>query len=107
MGKVVLKLGADVSTDEIYPGRYMATVLPTETPAYCFADLTEFIARLKARSLPPGSVTRRVVGSSVAKSWFATYTSDFASLFNNVDLPALVYPTNATVGMRERLRCAR
>jgi len=38
MPKVVLKLGDDVSTDTIYPGRFMATVLPTETPQYAFAD---------------------------------------------------------------------
>lgn len=29
----------DISTDVIYPGRYMATVLPSETPQYAFADL--------------------------------------------------------------------
>ncbi|RCK72312.1 MAG: 3-isopropylmalate dehydratase small subunit [Anaerolineae bacterium] len=38
MAKVVLTLGDDISTDHIYPGRYMATVLPTETPQYAFAD---------------------------------------------------------------------
>ena len=32
MAQVISKLGDDVSTDVIYPGRYMATVLPTETP---------------------------------------------------------------------------
>ena len=36
--KVVWKLGDDVSTDTIYPGRFMATVLPTETPKLAFAD---------------------------------------------------------------------
>ncbi len=56
MSRVVLTLGDDVSTDVIYPGRYMATVLPTETPQYAFADLTEFNARLKAQQVPPGSV---------------------------------------------------
>ncbi len=56
MAKVVLKLADDVSTDIIYPGRYMATVLPGETPQYAFADLTEFNARLKAKQVPPGSV---------------------------------------------------
>jgi 3-isopropylmalate/(R)-2-methylmalate dehydratase small subunit len=55
MAKVVLKLGDDVSTDLIYPGRYMATVLPTETPQFAFADLTEFNTRLKAKQIPPGS----------------------------------------------------
>jgi len=56
MGNVVLKLGRDVSTDDIYPGRFMATVLPTETPQFCFHDRTEFNARLKAKVIPPGSV---------------------------------------------------
>ncbi len=56
MAKVVLRLGDDVSTDAIYPGRFMATVLPTETPQYCFADLTDFNKRLKDGAVPPGSV---------------------------------------------------
>jgi 3-isopropylmalate/(R)-2-methylmalate dehydratase small subunit len=56
MPKVVLKLGADISTDDIYPGRYMATVLPSETPQFCFADRSEFNAGLKAGAYPPGSV---------------------------------------------------
>ena len=56
MGKVVLKHGRDISTDDIYPGRFMATVLPTETPQFCFYDRTEFNAQLKAKSIPPGSV---------------------------------------------------
>ena len=56
MAKVVLKLADDTSTDIIYPGRYMATVLPAETPQYAFADLHEFNARLKKGEIPPGSV---------------------------------------------------
>ncbi len=56
MGKVVLKLGDDISTDIIYPGRFMATVLPTETPQYAFADQAEFNARLKKGEIPAGSV---------------------------------------------------
>ena len=56
MAKVVIKLGDDISTDVIYPGRYMATVLPTETPQYAFADLTEFNSRLRAKQIPPGSI---------------------------------------------------
>ncbi|GEM_PF-618487 len=55
MGKVVLKLGPDVSTDIIYPGRYMATVLPTETPQFAFADNAEFNKRLKNKEVEPGS----------------------------------------------------
>ncbi len=56
MATVVIKLGDDISTDVIYPGRYMATVLPTETPQFAFADDTEFNAKLKTKQIPPGSV---------------------------------------------------
>ncbi|HET6846836.1 MAG TPA: 3-isopropylmalate dehydratase [Anaerolineales bacterium] len=56
MAEVVLSLGDDISTDIIYPGRYMATVLPTETPQYAFADHTEFNARLRKGEIPAGSI---------------------------------------------------
>jgi 3-isopropylmalate/(R)-2-methylmalate dehydratase small subunit len=56
MSTVVITLGDDVSTDVIYPGRYMATVLPTETPQFAFADVTEFNAKLKAKQVAPGSI---------------------------------------------------
>lgn len=56
MAKVVLKLEDDVSTDIIYPGRYMATVLPGETPQFAFADNQEFNRRLIAGEVPRGSV---------------------------------------------------
>ncbi len=55
MPTVVLKLGSDISTDTIYPGRYMATVLPTETPQYAFADDAEFNGKLHEGVVPPGS----------------------------------------------------
>jgi 3-isopropylmalate/(R)-2-methylmalate dehydratase small subunit len=56
MPTVIFKVGDDVSTDVIYPGRYMATVLPTETPQFAFADETAFNAKLKAKQVLPGSV---------------------------------------------------
>jgi 3-isopropylmalate/(R)-2-methylmalate dehydratase small subunit len=56
MAHVAFTIGDDVSTDAIYPGRFMATVLPTETPQFAFADYTEFNTKLKARQVPPGSV---------------------------------------------------
>jgi 3-isopropylmalate dehydratase small subunit len=56
MATVVYKVGDDISTDVIYPGRYMATVLPTETLQFAFADDAAFNAKLKARQFPPGSV---------------------------------------------------
>ncbi len=55
MAQVVFTLGNDVSTDAIYPGRFMATVLPAETPQFAFADF-EVNARLKSGKVPPGSV---------------------------------------------------
>jgi len=53
--KVVAIMANDISTDIIYPGRFMATVLPTETPQYCFADMTELNKRLKNNEIPPSS----------------------------------------------------
>ena len=49
MAKVILKLEHDISTDDIYPGRFMATVLPTETPQFAFFDRTDFNAALLAQ----------------------------------------------------------
>jgi 3-isopropylmalate dehydratase small subunit len=62
MAQVVLKLDDDVSTDIIYPGRFMATVLPSETPQYAFADDPGFNRALKEGKVPPGSVI--VAGSN-------------------------------------------
>jgi 3-isopropylmalate/(R)-2-methylmalate dehydratase small subunit len=59
--RVVLKLGDDVSTDAIYPGRFMATVLPSETPQYAFADDAAFNERLRNQEIARGSV---IVGGS-------------------------------------------
>jgi 3-isopropylmalate/(R)-2-methylmalate dehydratase small subunit len=60
--RVVLKLGDDISTDAIYPGRYMATVLPSETPRFAFADFAEFNARLRNKQIAPGGIV--VAGSN-------------------------------------------
>jgi 3-isopropylmalate/(R)-2-methylmalate dehydratase small subunit len=56
MSKVVLEVGDDVSTDVIYPGRFMATVLPSETPMHAFADEREFNARLQRGEIPRGGM---------------------------------------------------
>ncbi len=58
MAQVVFTLGDDISTDAIYPGRFMATVLPTETPQFAFADY-EINARLKSGAGAPGQRDRR------------------------------------------------
>ncbi|MBF0107462.1 MAG: 3-isopropylmalate dehydratase [Deltaproteobacteria bacterium] len=56
MPKVIFKFEDDVSTDTIYPGRFMATVLPSETPRLAFADHTELNTRLNSGDLPEGSI---------------------------------------------------
>ena len=56
MATVVYKVGDDISTDVIYPGRFMATVLPSETPLLAFADDAAFNAKLKAKQILPDSV---------------------------------------------------
>jgi 3-isopropylmalate/(R)-2-methylmalate dehydratase small subunit len=53
-GKVVLKLENDISTDIIYPGRFMATVLPIETPQFAFADDKVFNQALIDKQVPAG-----------------------------------------------------
>lgn len=92
MAKVVLTLGDDVSTDIIYPGRFMATVLPSETPQYAFADLAGFNARLKDGRVPPGSVlvagknfgcgSSREQAASCLKGWdLVVVARHFARIF--------------------------
>ncbi len=56
MAKVIVTLGDDISTDIIYPGRYMATVLPTETPQHAFADMKELNEKLRTKQIPSGSI---------------------------------------------------
>jgi len=51
MNRVIYKLGDDISTDIIYPGRYMATVLPNETPQYAFADIKELNELLNSKQI--------------------------------------------------------
>ncbi len=56
MSSVIYKLGDDISTDIIYPGRYMATVLPTETPQFAFADIKALNEKLDKKQFAPGSI---------------------------------------------------
>jgi 3-isopropylmalate/(R)-2-methylmalate dehydratase small subunit len=108
MAKVVLELGDDVSTDIIYPGRFMATVLPSETPQYAFADDAAFNARLKSGAVPPGSVivagknfgcgsSREQAASCLRGPGLVIVAHDFARIFLqnavNLGLPTIACPT--------------
>jgi 3-isopropylmalate/(R)-2-methylmalate dehydratase small subunit len=99
MAKVVYKVGDDVSTDVIYPGRYMATVLPTETPKYAFVDDAAFNAKLNGGEVPKGSVlvggnnfgcgSSREQAASCLKGWELTIVApSFARIFlqNGINL---------------------
>jgi 3-isopropylmalate dehydratase small subunit len=107
MATVVFATGDDVSTDVIYPGRYMATVLPTETPQFAFADNTEFNGRLKAKQIPAGSLivagknfgcgSSREQAVSALKGYDLTIVADsFARIFMqnaiNLGLKIVVAP---------------
>jgi 3-isopropylmalate/(R)-2-methylmalate dehydratase small subunit len=50
--RLAWKLSDDISTDVIYPGRYMATVLPSETPQYAFADIADLNKALVSGAIP-------------------------------------------------------
>jgi len=99
MAQVIAKLGDDVSTDVIYPGRYMATVLPSETPQYAFADDAELNGRLEAKRIPAGSAivagknfgcgSSREQACSCLKGWELTIVArGFARIFlqNSINL---------------------
>jgi 3-isopropylmalate/(R)-2-methylmalate dehydratase small subunit len=92
MATVIYTVGDDVSTDVIYPGRFMATVLPTETPQYAFADDEAFGAKLKAGEVPKGGVlvagrnfgcgSSREQAASCLKGWELTIVApSFARIF--------------------------
>jgi 3-isopropylmalate dehydratase small subunit len=97
----------DVSTDVIYPGRYMATVLPSETPQFAFADDPVLSARLKAKEIPPGSVivagknfgcgsSREQAVSSLKGHELVVVAESFARIFLqnaiNLGLPVVTAP---------------
>jgi 3-isopropylmalate/(R)-2-methylmalate dehydratase small subunit len=105
--RVVLRLGDDISTDAISPGRFMATVLPTETPQYCFADLTEFNTQLRDGAVPPGSVivadrnfgtgSSREQAASCLHGWgLVVVANNYSRIFLqnavNLGLPLIVCP---------------
>jgi 3-isopropylmalate/(R)-2-methylmalate dehydratase small subunit len=56
LAQVIFKVGDDISTDAIYPGRFMATVLPAETPQYAFCDYPEFNKMVRNDEIKPGSI---------------------------------------------------
>ena len=106
--KIVLRVGDDISTDVIYPGRFMATVLPSETPQFAFADHTVFNAKLKNKEIPAGSVivggknfgcgSSREQACSTLKGYdLIVLAKGFARIFLqnavNVGLQTIVSPT--------------
>ena len=114
MATVFFKTGDDISTDVIYPGRYMATVLPTETPQFAFANDPALNNKLNEKLVPPGSVlvggknfgcgSSREQAVSCLKGWELTIVaSDISRIFLqnaiNLGLRTIICPTiEAAVG---------
>jgi 3-isopropylmalate/(R)-2-methylmalate dehydratase small subunit len=99
MSKIIFKVGDDISTDAIYPGRFMATVLPSETPQFAFADYPEFQNLVKKNEIQPGSIivggnnfgcgSSREQAVSTLKGYDLTIVAnDFARIFfqNSINL---------------------
>lgn len=108
MAQVVYKVGDDVSTDTIYPGRFMATVLPSETPQYCFYDDREFNAALVGKSVPAGGIvlagknfgcgsSREQAASTLIGHGLVVVAAGFARIFLqnaiNLGLQMVICPT--------------
>ena len=91
MAKVIFKFGNDISTDAIYPGRYMATVLPSETPQFCFADYTELNKKLNFGEFKGGVIiagnnfgcgsSREQAASTIKGHELIVIAKDFARIF--------------------------
>ncbi len=107
MSKVILKLGDDVSTDAIYPGRFMATVLPSETPQYIFADDALFNTKAKNGEFSKNCIivagknfgcgsSREQAASTLKGYEFRIIANDFARIFLqnaiNLGLNCIVCP---------------
>jgi 3-isopropylmalate/(R)-2-methylmalate dehydratase small subunit len=108
ISKVVVLMPNDISTDIIYPGRFMATVLPTETPQYVFADNVELNNRLKNKEIPPNSIivaganfgcgsSREQAASAIKGYEIVIVAKGFARIFLqnsvNLGLKTVVCPT--------------
>ena len=112
--RLVWKLADDVSTDVIYPGRYMATVLPTETPQYAFADIAALNKGLASGQIAKGSAivagrnfgcgsSREQAASTLRGYDLAIIAKSFARIFLqnaiNLGLRTIVCPEiNGDVG---------
>ena len=107
MAQVVFTLGDDISTDAIYPGRFMATVLPSETPQFAFADY-DINPKLRSGQIAPGSVivaganfgcgsSREQAASTLKGHELVIVAKGFARIFlqnsANLGLRTIICPT--------------
>lgn len=99
MSKVIYKFDDDISTDIIYPGRYMATVLPSETPQFVFADIEELNKMLVSKQFEDHSIivagknfgcgsSREQAASTIKGHGITIIARDFARIFlqNSINL---------------------
>jgi len=108
ISKVIAKFGDDISTDTIYPGRFMATVLPSETPQFAFMDEKDLNTKLNSKQVSPNSVivannnfgcgSSREQAASTLKGWeLIIVARNFARIFLqnsiNLGLRTIICPT--------------
>ena len=99
MSKVIYKLDDDISTDILYPGRFMATVLPSETPEFAFADIPELNKMLNNKNFNKGDIilagknfgcgsSREQAASTLKGHEVTVVAKDFARIFmqNSINL---------------------
>ena len=99
MAKVIYKIGDDISTDIIYPGRYMATVLPSETPQFAFADILDLNSMLNKKDKSEAAIivggknfgcgsSREQAASTLKGHNITVVARDFARIFlqNSINL---------------------
>ncbi len=99
MAKVIYKIGDDISTDIIYPGRFMATVLPSETPQFAFSDITDLNTLLNKKDKSEEAIiiggknfgcgsSREQAASTLKGHNLTVIARDFARIFlqNSINL---------------------
>jgi len=112
--EVVLKLSDDVSTDLIYAGKFMATILPAETGRFLFADYDEFNLRLNSGQIRAGDIivagknfgcgSSREQAVSALKYWELTVIAEsFSPIFfrNAINLGLNIVQAESTLLFNE------
>jgi len=102
MAKVIYKFGNDISTDLIYPGRFMATVLPSETPQYAFADNKDLNKMLVNKEVPEGSIiiAGKNFGTGSSREQAASTLKGYELVIIAKSFARIFYQNSVNLGLR-------